>query len=214
MSTAKQGQSGLGIEAQRASVNAFAKGCPILEEFLDIESGKNDYRPQLLKAIEFAKQNRARLVIAKVDRLSQNLTFISQLVDSKVSFVCADMPDANEFTINIFAALAQQERKMISERTKSALDQKRIQVGEWRKGGAAFRNNPGVLEKAIAKNQQKALDNLNNQWACALIKELRASNKSYRMIADVLNKNGFCSARGGAFTATQVMRLYALCHQD
>ncbi|MCF2506853.1 recombinase family protein [Dyadobacter sp. CY107] len=213
VSTAKQGQSGLGIEAQRASVNAFAKADPIIEEFLDIESGKNDYRPQLLKAIEFAKQNRARLVIAKLDRLSRNLTFISQLVDSKVSFVCADMPDANEFTINIFAALAQQERKMISERTKSALDQKRIQIGEWRKGGAAFRNNPEVLEKAILKNQQKAQDNLNNQRACALIKELRSTNKTFRMIAEILNKNGFCSSRGGTFTATQVMRLYVICQK-
>ena len=116
VSTAKQGQSGLGIEAQRAAVNAFAKVGHIIEEFLDIESGKNDDRPQLLKAIEFAK------------------------------------------------------------------------------------------------NRQKAQDNLNNQRVCALIKELRANSKTYRMIADVLNKNGFCSSRGGAFTATQVMRLCALCH--
>ncbi len=94
----------------------------LVVEFCDIESGKNDQRPELLKAVQYANQHNARLVIAKLDRLSRNLTFVSSLMDAKVSFVCADMPDANEFTIHIFATLAQQERKMISDRTKKALD--------------------------------------------------------------------------------------------
>jgi DNA invertase Pin-like site-specific DNA recombinase len=111
VSTKKQGQSGLGLDAQRSSVLNFVKQQDLLvAEFCDIESGKNDQRPELLKAVQDAKEHKARLVIAKLDRLSRNMTFVSSLMDSKVSFVCADMPDANEFTIHIFAALAQQER--------------------------------------------------------------------------------------------------------
>lgn len=107
VSTKKQGQSGLGLDAQRSSVLSFVKDhTQLIGEFCDIESGKNDQRPELLKAVQFAKQHNARLVIAKLDRLSRNLTFVSSLIDSRVSFVCADMPDANEFTIHIFAALA------------------------------------------------------------------------------------------------------------
>ena len=139
VSTKKQGQSGLGLDAQRSSVLSFVKDQDrLVAEFCDIESGKNDQRPELEKAIEHAKMHKARLVIAKLDRLSRNMTFVSSLMDSHVSFVCADMPDANEFTIHIFAALAQQERKMIGERTKKSLDEKLLRVGQWRKGANSF----------------------------------------------------------------------------
>jgi DNA invertase Pin-like site-specific DNA recombinase len=207
VSTKKQGQSGLGLDAQRSSVLRFVKDqTQLIGEFCDIESGKNDQRPELLKAVQFAKQHNARLVIAKLDRLSRNLTFVSSLMDSRVSFVCADMPDANEFTIHIFAALAQQERKMISERTKKALDEKLLRIGQWRKGANSFLR-PEVSTKAAQSNRQRAADNEHNRKATELIKALRAANVSYLEIAHRLNRAGFKTAQGGNFQATQVIRL-------
>lgn len=207
VSTKKQGQSGLGLDAQRSSVLGFVQNpALIVGEFCDIESGKQDRRPELLKAIEYANQQRARLVIAKLDRLSRNMTFVSSLMDSKVSFVCADMPDANEFTIHIFAALAQQERKMISERTRKALDEKLRRIGQWRRSGRAFQD-PLVSAKAAESNRRRAAQNENNRKAMALIEALLGANQTYVAIAHQLNEAGFKTARGSAFQATQVMRL-------
>jgi len=93
----------------------------LIAEYVEVETGKNDDRPELRKALHQAKVAGATLVIAKLDRLSRNLRFIAELQESKVKFVCADMPDATELTIHIFASLAQHERKVISERTKRAL---------------------------------------------------------------------------------------------
>ncbi|GAB3570547.1 recombinase family protein [Spirosoma luteolum] len=207
VSTKKQGQSGLGLDAQRSSVIGFVKDQTLLVgEFCDIESGKNDQRPQLAQAVQFAKQHNARLVIAKLDRLSRNLTFVSSLMDSRVSFVCADMPDANEFTIHIFAALAQQERKLIIERTKKALDEKLLRIGQWRKGANSF-SQPEVSMKAAESNRRRAADNEHNRKATELIRALRAAGLSHLAIAQRLNRAGFVTARGGQFQATQVIRL-------
>jgi DNA invertase Pin-like site-specific DNA recombinase len=125
VSTKMQGQSGLGLQAQKAMVTQFVKNDPILEEFTEVESGKKDNRTQLLLAIAWAKQKGARLIIAKLDRLSRNASFIFMLRDSGVDFVCADMPDANTLTVGIFAVLAQHERELISARTKAALAAKK-----------------------------------------------------------------------------------------
>lgn len=207
VSTIKQGQSGLGLDAQKKGVLYFVHDPALIQaEFTDVESGKNDQRPQLLEAIQYARQHNARLIIAKLDRLSRNLTFISSLMDSKVSFVCADMPDANEFTIHLLAALAQQERKLISERTRLALDQKRLRVGEWRKATQSFLD-PAVSAKAAASNRHRALTNENNRKATELISALLAANLSYLAIARRLNQAGFRTARGCDFQPTQVMRL-------
>ncbi|RCR67117.1 MULTISPECIES: recombinase family protein [Larkinella] len=207
VSTQQQGKSGLGLDAQQSAVRRFVQNpSGILAEFTDIESGKVNQRPQLLKAIHYAKTHQARLVIAKLDRLSRNLTFISSLMDSKVSFVCADMPDANEFTIHLLAALAQQERKLISNRTKQALDQKLRQVGQWRNGAQSFLH-PSVSAKAAESNRKRGLTNENNRKATELIRALVMINLSYGEIARRLNGAGFQTARGGNFQTTQVMRL-------
>ena len=207
VSTKQQGESGLGLEAQRKSVIGYVRDSAlIVGEFTDIESGKLNQRVQLLKAIDYAQAHEARLVIAKLDRLSRNLTFIASLMESKVRFVCADTPDANEFTIHLLAALAQQERKLISERTKQALDQKRRQVGEWRQGAQSFLD-PAVSAKAAQANRQRAADNRHNRKATELIRALLEAGLSYTEIARRLNGAGFLTARGCRFQATQVMRL-------
>src|SRR5690606_17923709 len=113
VSTAKQGRSGLGLEAQREAIEAYARhrGASVLQTFTEIESGKINARPELDKAIHLAKVTGATLVIAKLDRLSRNAAFLLALRDSGVRFVAADMPDANELTVGIMALVAQQERE-------------------------------------------------------------------------------------------------------
>ena len=122
VSTQKQGISGLGLDAQRTDVNRFiSRGGELVAEYQDIESGKKNNRPSLINAINEAKKQGATLLIAKLDRLSRNASFILTLRDSRVDFVCCDMPDANSLTIGIMAILAQDERERTSLRTKAAL---------------------------------------------------------------------------------------------
>lgn len=123
VSTQQQGRSGLGLEAQRAAVGGFSaqRGALVTQWFTEVESGKNNGRPELAKALHLAKVTGATLVIAKLDRLSRNAAFLLTLRDSGVRFIAADMPDANELTVGIMALVAQQEREAISKRTKEAL---------------------------------------------------------------------------------------------
>lgn len=128
VSTDKQGIDGLGINAQReAIIKTF--GLPI-EEFVEVESGKKNNRPELMKAIEYCKENDCILAIAKIDRLSRNVSFISALMDSGVEFKAADNPHLDKFTIHILAAVAQNERETISKRVKAALDVRKKQLAK------------------------------------------------------------------------------------
>ena len=130
VSTQRQGESGLGLDSQRETVRAFLHGNAqnLLAEFTEVESGKKDTRKELAKAIAKAKELGARLIIAKLDRLSRNASFIFQLRDSEVDFVCCDMPEANTLTIGIMAVMAQHEREVISTRTKEALKAKKAKI--------------------------------------------------------------------------------------
>jgi len=122
VSTDRQGASGLGIEAQRATVAKHVSAGHLLAEFQEVESGRSAVRPQLAAALAVCRRNDATLVIAKLDRLSRNVAFIATLMEGDVSFVACDMPHANPLTIHILAAVAQEERKAISERTRAALE--------------------------------------------------------------------------------------------
>jgi DNA invertase Pin-like site-specific DNA recombinase len=123
VSTQRQGQSGLGIEAQRAAVDQYIRSVSgsLIEENVEIESGSIRSRPVLLKSIALAKQEKAVLVIAKLDRLARNVAFVSALMEAGVEFVAVDFPAANKLLIHIMAAVAEHERMMISDRTKAAL---------------------------------------------------------------------------------------------
>jgi len=131
VSTDRQGQSGLGLEAQREAVKKFVErnGWALVADFEEIETGKGrealTIRPQLEKALRVARQKKAVLVIAKLDRLARNVAFISNLMESGVDFVACDMPDANRLTVHILAAVAEDEARRISERTKAALAAKK-----------------------------------------------------------------------------------------
>src|SRR4029077_929149 len=123
VSTDRQGKSGLGLEAQREAVMDYLNGgsWQLVDEFTEVESGKHSDRPQLVTALAACKKHRAKLVIAKLDRLSRNLAFIATLMDSGVEFVAVDNPHANKLTVHILAAVAQHEREMIAQRTRDAL---------------------------------------------------------------------------------------------
>ncbi|GEM55963.1 resolvase [Flavobacterium branchiophilum] len=206
VSSAKQGISGLGLDAQRTDVNRFiTKGGELVAEFQDVESGKNDNRPNLIKAIEECKKQGATLLIAKLDRLSRNASFIFTLRDAKIDFVCCDIPNANTVTIGIMAVLAQDERERISQRTKSAL-------AELKAKGVKLGNPENMTAEARAKGlearKENALQNENNRKATALIISLRQSGKSFAQITRELNGLGFKTRTNKRFQQNQVQILF------
>ena|SRR5690349_5686449 len=121
VSTDRQGQSGLGLDAQRAAVAGFVGTRELVAEFTEVESGKRADRPQLVAALDLCRRQRAVLVTAKLDRLARNVAFIANLMESGVEVTAIDMPSANKLTLHILAAIAEHEREMISARTKAAL---------------------------------------------------------------------------------------------
>ncbi|MGI4873013.1 MAG: recombinase family protein [Janthinobacterium lividum] len=148
VSTQKQSNSGLGLEAQQAAVRQFVPDPAQLgPEFVEVESGKQNQRPQLLAAIAEARRTGSTLLIAKLDRLSRNAGFIFALRDSGVRFVCCDMPDANTLTVGLFAVIAQHEREMISKRTKDALAAKKAR-------GAQLGSPQNLTLAAIAQGRE------------------------------------------------------------
>lgn len=207
VSTQKQGLSGLGLEAQKSAVHKFLNNSTecIITQFTDIESGKNNNRPELQKAIDEAKKHKAHLLIAKLDRLSRNASFIFMLRDARVDFTCCDMPQANSITIGIMAVLAQDERERISQRTKAALQ-------ELKKNGVQLGNPHNLDASAIEKGRSIRIENArineNNRKASALIISLRTQGKSFYEITKQLNSLGFKARRGGSFSQNQIQILY------
>lgn len=206
VSTKHQGQSGLGLEAQKEIVNRFLKpGDKLLSEFVEVESGKQNNRPELNKAIESSQSNSAILLIAKLDRLSRNAGFIFQLRDSKVDFVAADMPEMNTLNVGIVAVMAQHERELISSRTKAALQ---IKKAKGFKLGKPENLTPIARLKGLVVRMENARNNTANRRASALIVIYRAQGLSYCSIADKLNENGFKSRMGKKYHASSVRQLY------
>ena len=146
VSTQRQGNSGLGLDAQKRTVENFLNGKTPIKEFIDIESGtaKGNDRKGLREALEYCKENKVTLILSKLDRLSRSVSFIAQLMDSDVEFVICEMPTANKFTLHIFAALAEQEARYISERTKSAL-------AELKRKGVKLGSHQNLNEEARQK---------------------------------------------------------------
>lgn len=206
VSTQKQGNSGLGIEAQKSAVSNFLNSYDeLIDEFTDIESGKKNDRPNLLKAIELCKRHEAILLIAKLDRLSRNAAFIFMLKDSHVKFKCVDMPDANSVTIGIMAVLAQDERERTSQRTKDALAELKRQG---KKLGTPLNLNLEAREKGLQKRKLNAFENENNTKATALIMALHSQGKTFYKITQELNASGFKTRRNKDFQQKQVKVLF------
>jgi DNA invertase Pin-like site-specific DNA recombinase len=212
VSTASQERSGLGLEAQRHAVEAFCarRGCEVLAEFTEVESGKSSDRPQLLKALHHAKVTGATVVVAKMDRLSRNLAFLATLQDSGARFVAADMPEANELTVHIMGAVAQAERKAISTRTKEALQAAKargVTLGNPNGAEALRRAGRG---NAAAVEALKAGANVHAVNLAPIIAHLKAEgHTSLRDLAGALNERRMLTPRGGRWYATSVRNLLA-----
>src|SRR5215469_2208941 len=200
VSTDRQGKSGLGLEAQREAVMNYLNGgnWQLVGEFTEVESGKRSDRPQLAAALAACKRHKAKLVIAKLDRLSRNLAFIAALMDSGVEFVAVVNPHANKLTVHILAAVAQHEREMIAQRTKDALAAA--------KARGTVLGNPHLAaarDRAVASVKADADRFAKN--VAPIIREIQSSGvASHRGIAKSLNARGVATARGGQWTAVQV----------
>jgi DNA invertase Pin-like site-specific DNA recombinase len=216
VSTARQGKSGLGLEAQQKAVADYLNTGQwnLLEEFVEVESGKNSKRPKLLEAIELCKASGAKLLVAKLDRLARDAAFLMNLKDAGIDFVCADMPEANRLTIGIMALVAEQEREAISKRTKEALAAAKargVQLGAYRdgvyvggKGNADTARNASEARKV--KFHANAVDKL------PLLKRYDPDGSmSLRAIADIFNRYGVKTVSGrGHWSANSVRRLKIL----
>jgi DNA invertase Pin-like site-specific DNA recombinase len=207
VSTARQGRSGLGIEAQRQAVTDFLNGgnWQLVKEFVEVESGKHADRPQLAKAFQLCRLTGAKLVIAKLDRLSRDAHFLLGLEKAGVDFVAADMPQANRLTIGIMAVMAEDERRRRSERTKAAL-------AAAKRRGVKLGGDRGarLTAKARAAGRAAVQERVQNRAADIMptVKELQAAGcESLRAIATGLEERGIPAARGGKWSAVQVSRL-------
>lgn len=198
-------RQGLGLEAQQAAAAKYISdnGGEIVAHYSEKESGKNDKRPQLAAALETCKREGATLLIAKLDRLSRKVSFIFSLKDSGVKFLALDLPEFNTLTLAIFAAMAQQERELTSQRTSAALQALKAKGVKLGRPGASFTDQQRAAS-AISR-KQAARDNENNRRAWAVIELL--GNQTLQTLADYLNERGFVTARGGKWSATQIFRL-------
>lgn len=210
VSTARQGRSGLGLEAQRAAIDAFAErtGSTVTARFTEVESGRKNDRPEMAKALDLARLTGATLVIAKLDRLSRNAAFLLTLRDAGVRFVACDMPEANNLTVGIMALVAEQEREAISRRTKEALAAARargVKLGNPNGAAALRRAGKGgeALRATVAANA--------DEHAAALapvVMQLRsAGHTSLRALAAELNAAGMRTRCGGRWHVSNVRNL-------
>jgi DNA invertase Pin-like site-specific DNA recombinase len=200
VSTDRQGASGLGLEAQRQAVLTYLDGgsWTLVAEFVEVESGKHADRPQLAAALAACRKNKAKLVIAKLDRLSRNLAFIATLMDSGVEFIAVDNPHANKLTVHILAAVAQHEREMISQRTKDALAAVKA------RGTRLGNPNLEAARQLSYQARQEAADAFAANVR-PIIEQIQASGvQSLRGVARALTARGIKTARGGTWTAVQV----------
>ncbi len=206
VSTQRQGASGLGLEAQREAVSRYLKGAgTLLEEYTEIETGKGsnalNKRPQLRRALDDCKKRNAVLVIAKLDRLARNVHFVSGLMESGARFVACDLPEASELTLHMMAVFAEHESRCISERTKEALAQAKL--NGTRLGRAGWKNlRPHLKERKLKAKEFAA--RLKGQ-----IEGCRLRGLSQREIVAEFNKIGISAPRGGQWSLMQLQRTLA-----
>lgn len=219
VSRESQGRTGLGMDAQRSAITTYLNGgkWTLLASFEEVESGKKADRPELAKAIALCKQTNSKLLIAKLDRLSRDVHFLTGLEKAGIDFVCCDMPQADRFTIHIMAALAQREREDISKRTKAALAEikGKLERGETHVGKesglpvTALGNPNGISAERRAKGVQarilKAADTASK--VAPTIKALRDGGATLQTVADRLNEMAVTTPRGSTWTPMAVKRV-------
>lgn len=213
VSTRKQGESGLGLEAQRAAVAEYAEreGLTVIAEHVEVESGKKAARPQLLSALQHCRAARACLVVAKLDRLARNVAFLSALMEAGLEFVALDNPYANTFTLHVLAAVAEQEARATSERTKVALaaaKRRGVKLGSSRPGHWSGREEARLAGSRKGVRRAAELRTIaarrHNSMAVETALKLREAGKSWQDIASELNARGLVTRRGNAWSKSSL----------
>lgn len=209
VSTARQGRSGLGLEAQQQAVRDYLNGgdWSLAAEVVEVESGKRADRPKLAEALRLCRLHKATLIIAKLDRLARNVHFVSSLMEAGVDFIAVDFPQANRLTVHILAAVAEHEARMISDRTRVALRAAKAR-------GVKLGGNRGsvISAEARARSVSARADTAARHAAdlIPVITEIQAGGAtSLREIAAGLNGRGIPTPRGGTWSAVQVQRVLA-----
>lgn len=204
VSTDRQGKSGLGLDAQRKAVSDHVTGKgQIVAEYVEVESGKRNDRPELARALADARKRGAVLLIAKLDRLARNVAFIANLLESGAEVAAADMPEANRFLLHVMAAVAEHEARAISDRTKAALDAAKAR-------GVALGASNTVIKEALERGKErsiktrKAKADTHAANVLPLIQTIQARGASLRQIAAELNERGIKTSRGGDWHAMTV----------
>jgi DNA invertase Pin-like site-specific DNA recombinase len=216
VSTQKQGASGLGIEAQQAAVDSFVKreeGILIAPPFTEVESGKNKDRPELNKAIAHARRNKAVLLVAKLDRLARNVSFLANLMEAGVDFVACDNPHATRLTIHILAAVAEEEARATSARTKAALKEAKkrgVKLGSAREGhwdGQEDRRKEGQKLATLMAAKSRALKFIKEiDCVIAELIEARKQGSTLRQTCELLNSKGHLTSAGYPWNPMAVLR--------
>lgn len=217
VSTQRQGFSGLGLEAQREIIKNHLRETEPIAEFVEVESGRKADRPKLKEALALCRKCGATLIVAKLDRLARNVSFLSNLLESDVEIVFCDFPQANKMVLHILAAISQYEAELIATRTRQALQAKKAR-------GHKLGNPEHLLDKhgqAIANSTKtvkaKAKSNPNNKRAIAMLRILISQNLGYKAMADILNREGFLTSKGCAFrpsTVYQIIKRFNLDNEE
>jgi DNA invertase Pin-like site-specific DNA recombinase len=208
VSTERQGRSGLGLDAQRKAVADYLNGgaWTLLEEFVEVESGKRADRLELAKALKACRARRATLVIAKLDRLARDAHFLLGLQKAGVDFVAADMPTANRLTVGIMALVAEEEARMISARTKAALAAAKARGAKLGLANPARIDRHEVSAKGVAAVTASADQHAAN--VLPIVRTIQAAGvSSLHSVAEALNARGIHTARGGKWYAATVRNM-------
>ncbi len=198
VSTSEQGESGLGLEAQRQAVRDYLKTISgeLVEEYVEVESGSRNDRQQLHLALNSCKRRKATLIIAKLDRLARNLAFIATLMEGEVPFKACDNPNASKLTIHLLAAFAEHERDQISARTKAALAAAKargVQLGKFGKEVLSKRNHEAAIERA--------------RQLAPIVSELRKQAPTIEKLTAAMNEHRIPTSRGGSWHIPTVHQL-------
>ena len=202
VSTDRQGRSGLGLEAQQKAVSDFlsAKGWHLAGAYTEVESRKRKERPELTEAIAHAKRLKGKLVIAKLDRLARNVHFISGLMETGVDFLAVDMPTADRFMLHVYAAMAEEEGRRISQRTKAALAAAKARGIELGRNGRILAERHKAEAEAFAASLLPIITEIRNE-----------GHRTVRVVTKALNERGIPSREGGQWhlrsTALLLQRL-------
>ena len=212
VSTQKQGYSGLGLEAQREIIQNHLYDTTPITEFIEVESGRKKDRPKLKEALDLCRKTGSTLIVAKLDRLARNVSFLSSLLESDVEIVFCDFPQANKMVLHILSAISQYEAELTASRTKSALQAKKARGCKLGNPEHLLGKHDQAIQNSIMTCKTKADNNPNNKRAVAMLRTLVKEEHTLKEMADILNREGFVTSKGACFSKATVYKLIKRYH--